>query len=290
MRPFDPNAQMPAGATILGAALDGAVARLREAGVEQPRFEARCLAAHLLGKPAVALLDRATRIDGVAFAALVERRAGREPMAFITGRQGFWTLDLAVSPATLIPRADSETLIEASLAALPDRARVGGVLDLGTGTGCLLLAALSEFPRAFGLGVDVSPDAAKLARHNAERSGLTDRASFAAGDWAACVAGRFDLVLCNPPYIEAADLAGLMPEVIRHEPRRALDGGRSGLDAYAALLPELPRLLAPDGVAVFELGAGQAGPVAALAKAAGFAQITSYPDLAGIERALVLRA
>jgi release factor glutamine methyltransferase len=289
MRPGCSSLQTPARATPLGPALDAASARLAAAGVEQPRREARLLAAHLLGLTANTLLDTAIPVDEAALAALVERRAGREPLAFITGRQGFWTLDLAVSAATLIPRADSEALIEAALAALPRRADVTRVLDLGTGTGCLLLAVLSEFPSAFGVGVDLSPHAARLARGNAQSCGLLDRAAFITGDWAASLAGRFDLILCNPPYIEQQALAGLMPEVAQHEPARALDGGRTGLAAYEALMPELPRLLRPGGVAVFELGQGQADAVATLAKAAGLAHVSLRADLAGVDRALVLR-
>jgi release factor glutamine methyltransferase len=161
------------------------------------------------------------------------------------------------------------------------------VLDLGTGTGCLLLAALSEFPAAFGIGVDRSFAAAALAARNAAMLGMADRAAFLCADWAAALDGRFDLVLCNPPYIPTSQLDGLMPEVARYEPRTALDGGADGYSAYRRLIPDLTRLLAPDGAAVLELGAGQATMVAGLARDAGF---TSDPrrDLSGIVRALVL--
>ena len=252
-------------------------AALRAAGIENPGLEARLLVAHAGADPAA--LDR-----------LVARRAAHEPMAFILGRQGFWTLDLEVSPATLIPRADSETLIEAALAAFPDRHAVRTILDLGTGTGCLLLAALAEFPAAWGVGIDLAPDAAALAARNAGACGLAARSCFLAGDWAACVAGRFDLVLANPPYIETTAIAALMPEVATHEPARALDGGPDGLAAYRALIPDLPRLLAPGGVAVLELGAGQQRPVAHLAMDAGFSEPSVRHDLGGIARALVLLA
>ena len=188
----------------LGAALDWAAGCLAAAGVDQPRREARLLAAHLLGAARAALLDRASRIDGPAYAALVARRAAREPLAFITGRRGFWTLDLEVSPDTLVPRPDSETLVQAALAHAPGARRV---LDLGTGTGCLLLAVLAECPAAFGVGVDLSPAACRLAARNAAANGLADRCAFVAGDWAAALHGRFDVVLCNPPYIESAALA-----------------------------------------------------------------------------------
>jgi release factor glutamine methyltransferase len=279
--------------TVQAALRDGA-ARLRAGGIDNPRLEARLLLAHALGiTPAAVLRDPLAPVGRAAvgrvpYDTMLDRRAAREPLALITGRREFWSLDLAVSAATLIPRADSETLIEAALAALPDRARVRRILDLGTGTGCLLLAALSEFPAAFGIGTDRSAAAATLARDNAAMLGMADRAAFVCTDWAGALAGRFDLILSNPPYIRSGDLAGLMPEVARHEPAAALDGGPDGLNAYRRILPELPRRLAAGGVAVLELGAGQQAAVAALARAAGFAS-TPRADLAGIPRALVLR-
>ena len=262
-------------------------ATLAEAGVAAPVREARLLLLHALGRVTGALLDRAERVRAPGLAALVARRAGREPMALILGRQGFWTLDLMVSRDTLIPRADSEAVVEAALAARPDAARV---LDLGTGTGCLLLAVLSACPAAWGVGVDLSPGAAALAARNAVANGLGGRAVFLCGDWAAAVGGRFDLVLCNPPYIPSAELAGLMPEVAGYEPARALDGGADGLGAYRRIVAALPGLLAPGGVAVLELGVGQDAAVAALARAAGLAVRGVRADLGGIARALVLAA
>lgn len=269
------------------ALLATAAAQLAVAGIAQPRREARLLLAHAAGLPPSALLSDPA-VDAASFTALVARRAAREPLALITGRQGFWSIDLVVSPATLIPRADTETLIEAALDAFADR-DARHVLDLGTGTGCLLLAALSEFAGATGVGVDVSPHAAALARRNAVALGLADRAAFVCGHWADALAGRFDLVLSNPPYIETAVIAGLMPEVAEHEPASALDGGVDGLDAYRAIIPALPGLLAPGGVAILELGAGQAGAVAGLAEAAGLAAGPPRMDLGGIARALPLR-
>jgi release factor glutamine methyltransferase len=223
------------------------------------------------------------------FAALLARRVAHEPFAYLTGRVGFWTLDLEVSPATLIPRADSESLVEAALEACTDKWAPLSLLDLGTGTGALLLAVLSELPAASGLGVDLKPEATALAARNAARLGLAGRARFLAGDWAAALAGRFDLVLCNPPYIESAAIRGLMPEVAHHEPASALDGGADGLDAYRRIIADLPRLLAPHGVAVLELGAGQQAAVEALAKAAGLTPEACRADLGGVPRALVLR-
>jgi release factor glutamine methyltransferase len=221
----------------------------------------------------------------VLFADMLKRRLAHEPMAFVLGHQGFWTLDLMVSPATLIPRADSEAIVEAAL----HTPAPGRVLDLGTGTGCLLLAVLSEHPAAFGVGVDLSVEAAMLAAANARANGLGNRAVFLAGGWADSLQGGFDLVLSNPPYIESAAIAGLMPEVALHEPARALDGGADGLDAYRAIVADLPRLLAPGGHAVLELGQGQATAVAALALAAGLGVTGTHADLGGVERALILR-
>jgi release factor glutamine methyltransferase len=272
----------------LGDALSHAAARLEAAGLEDARREARLLAAHVLGLRPGVFLDPARDIDMAAFETAVARRAAREPLAFITGRQGFWTLDVAVSPSTLIPRADTETLIEAALKLFAERGRVRRILDLGTGTGALLLAALSELPAAFGVGVDLSPEAAALAARNAAAHGLGERAAFVAGSWAESLNGTFDLVLSNPPYIETAAISGLMQEVCLHEPRRALDGGADGLHGYRSIVRALPALLAPGGVAILELGAGQASSVRALAEAAGLHHIGVDPDLAGIPRAAKL--
>ena len=216
-------------------------------------------------------------------------RAAREPLALIVGWREFWSLRFRVSPATLIPRPDSETLVEAALAARPDSATPLRVLDLGTGTGCLLLAFLSERPRAFGIGIDRSIDAVRLARRNARDLGLADRATFLAGDWAGAVEARFDLVLGNPPYIPTPDLAGLMPEVRAHEPAGALDGGADGLTAHRAILADLPRLLTPGGRAILEVGAGQREAVAGLAALAGL-RAEARHDLGGVARAVILSA
>ena len=261
---------------------------LRDAGIDNPAREARLLINHALGALPNALHNPTADIDEAVLAPLVARRAAREPMAFITGNQGFWSFALECTPDTLIPRPDSESLVEAALAAFP-MGGVNAVLDLGTGTGCLLLAVLQEFPAAWGLGIDRSPAAAALAARNARRTGLTGRACMLCGDWAAAVAGRFDLILANPPYIESDTIVDLMPEVANHEPRAALDGGPDGLAAYRALLPEFPRLLAPGGVAIVEIGAGQDLEVAALARAAGARSVALRPDLGGIARAAVLR-
>jgi release factor glutamine methyltransferase len=276
----------------VGAYLCQAGQVLRAAAIDQPRFEARLLLAHAMDSTAEALLrDPRAAVPPAAaarFGAALKARLAATPVAHILGRQGFWTLDLAVSPATLIPRADSESLVEAALAAFPDVAAPLRILDLGTGTGCLLLAVLAERPAAFGIGIDRAPAAAALAARNARANGLAGRAAFLAGDWAAALRGRFDLVLSNPPYIESASIAGLMPEVARHEPRLALDGGADGLDAYRALAVALPGLLTETGRAVLELGQGQRPAVTALAQAAGLEAIGCRADLGGVDRALVL--
>ncbi len=248
------------------------------------RFDAEVLLAHVLGVDRLAMLAGPDRdIDAAHFDELVARRAGGEPVAYITGRREFWSLDLAVTPDVLIPRPDSETLVEAALQARRDRPPAT-ILDLGTGSGALLLAALSEFARARGLGVDRSPAALAVARGNADRLGFGRRAAFAIGDWGGGVRGRFDLILANPPYVETG--ADLSPEV-RREPAEALFAGADGLEDYRRLLPQLPGLLTPAGVVVLEIGSSQTAAVSALAVANGFA-VTVRRDLAGHDRCLVL--
>ena len=234
------------------------------------------------------LRDLEAPVDMTRLEPLLARREAREPLAHILGRREFWSLEFAVSPATLIPRPESETLIEAAVAAFADHAPPSQILDLGTGTGCLLLAALSEFPQAWGIGVDRSAAAAALAAGNAAALGMADRAHFVCGNWADALDGGFDLLLCNPPYIATADVAGLMPEVSRREPRAALDGGPDGFAAYRYLFPILPQLLTRQGVAILEIGAGQAATAKTLAEQANLC-VELRPDLAGIPRALVMR-
>ena len=268
------------------AALERAAARLAAAGIEQPRREARMLLAHALGRRAGALLQAGRIAEPIGFGAMVDRRAAREPMAYITGRQGFWTLDLAVTPATLIPRADSETLIEAARDAAPDH--VDTILDLGTGSGALLLAALVVFPQAWGVGVDRSIDALTIARANAHTNGLGGRTAFAALDWGRSLAGRFDVILANPPYIPTGVIPTLMPEVSEYEALAALDGGPDGLDCYRVIVPQLHGLLAAHGIAVLEIGADQACAVSELGRASGFRGPVLHRDLGGNARAVVL--
>jgi release factor glutamine methyltransferase len=276
----------------VGAWLCQAGQVLRAAAIENPRMEARELLAHAMGTTTDALLREpraAVPADaGTRFAAALKRRAAREPLQLILGTTGFWTLTLEVSRDTLIPRPDTETLIETALGLRPDRASVRRVLDLGTGTGALLLAALAEYEGATGIGVDRVPGAVALAARNAERNGLASRARFAVGNWGEELSGGFDLVLSNPPYIESGAIPGLMPEVAAHEPASALDGGADGLEAYRAIISDLPRLLAPGGLAVLELGQGQAPAVSALAEAWGLHVAALRDDLGGIPRALAL--
>ena len=255
-----------------------------------PRLEARLLLARATGITPEMLVSE---LDGVAeitrYEKLLLRREAREPLALILGHREFWSMEFAVSDATLVPRPESEALIEAACAAYPDGAHPPRrILDLGTGTGCLLLAALAEFPSAFGVGVDISPAAVSIARRNAAMLGFGSRTAFVVADWASAMSARFDLVIANPPYIATAQIPGLMPEVGSYEPRRALDGGIDGLDAYRVLVPALPALLAEAAVAVFEIGSGQAAAVAALAADTGLTTSLS-PDLAGTPRAIVLR-
>jgi release factor glutamine methyltransferase len=274
----------------IAAAIDEAARLLGSAGVDSPRLEARLLLAHALATTPEGLLrDRATPADVSALEPLMARRLAREPLAFILGQREFWGLPFAVSPATLVPRPDSEALIEAAIAACPDRSLVRSVLDLGTGTGCLLLAALTEFPAAHGIGIDVFPAATALAQRNAAMLGLRNRSAFITGDWASSVVGRFDLVLSNPPYIASHTISQLMPEVALHEPASALDGGPQGLSAYHVIIPELPRLLETGGTAILEVGDGQAAAVADLGQASGLDVLAIRADLAGIARAVVLR-
>ena len=293
-----PGGQRPGGAgdagsgRSIGAALCGAGQVLRQAGIEQPRREARWLLSHALGLDVGALLAAAERpLDDAAaatrFDAMLARRAAREPFDYIVGRAPFRGLEFGVSPATLIPRADSEVLVEAALDHVPEPGRV---LDLGTGTGCLLLSVLHAAPGARGVGVDLVPEAAALAGRNAAALGLADRASFFAGDWADAIIGaeEFDLVLCNPPYVERAAIPGLMPEVAGYEPGTALDGGPDGLDAYRALFKRLPGLLGPFGVAVVEVGFGQSGAVGGLMWRHGLEWVDCRRDMGGVARAIVM--
>lgn len=245
-----------------------------------PWLDAGVLMAHALGVEREAMLLRCGDDPVPAlFELLLERRLAREPVAYITGRKAFWSIELEVGPGVLIPRPDSETLIEAAVVRFGGRGPAR-ILDLGTGPGTLLLAALDQWPEATGLGVDSSAAALGYARRNANA-----RAEFRLGDWAEGIDERFDLILCNPPYVdEGADLPA---DVADFEPPEALFGGSDGLGAYRALAPHVARLLAPGGIVCLEIGAGQDSDVAALMAAAGFT-VEARRDLGGIVRCLVL--
>lgn len=247
------------------------------------RLDAELLLAHALGIERNTLLLDLTRSVPEAFWPLVERRERQEPVAYITGTRGFWTLDLMVGPGALVPRVDSETLIDAALRHFKGRPPVT-LLDLGTGPGTLLLALLDEWRGTKGLGVDRSADALRYAVANAAACGMTDRARFVRGDWASGLTGRFDCIVTNPPYIGTAE--PLSPEVRDYEPGTALFAGPDGLDDYRLLAPELRRLLAPGGAAVVEIGHEQAEAVTALLTMQDFT-VTLYRDLGGRPRALL---
>ncbi len=221
-----------------------------------------------------------------AFYEFIERRAKGEPVAYITGQRAFWTIDLAVGPGVLVPRPDSETLIVAAVEFFADTPGPARVLDLGTGPGTLLLAALDEWPKAIGLGIDSSQEALYYAERNAKRLGLTDRATFRLGNWAEGIEANFDLVLCNPPYV--ADDADTGLGVREFEPHEALFAGPEGLDAYRRLAPQLGRLIAPGGLAAIEIGFDQARSAAALFEAEGLKPHVAT-DFGGRTRTLLIR-
>jgi release factor glutamine methyltransferase len=224
-------------------------------------------------------------------AGYVERRIAGEPVARILGEKEFWGLTFRLSRDTLVPRPDSETVVAAALAAVDEtggRDRALRVLDLGTGTGALLIALLSELPKASGVGTDLAPGAIETARDNAGRLGLAERTEFRAGNWGDGLTGGFDLVVSNPPYVVSSEIEGLPVEVWAFDPYLALDGGPDGLAAYKAIIADLPRLLRENGRAFLEVGAGQAGQVQDFAAEAGFDSLT-HADLAGIERVVELR-
>jgi release factor glutamine methyltransferase len=265
--------------------------RFRNAGIESPELDARILVGHALGLDHTALVSRGDEPLDDKAAGIIEglavRRLAREPIAHIIGTREFWGLALRVTPDTLVPRPETETIVEAALAALDaqgPRTRPLRIADLGTGSGAILLALLSEWPQAFGVGTDLSPAALAVARDNAARLGLAPRARFVAGDFGTALAGGFDLVVSNPPYIASHEIASLAPEVKR-DPRLALDGGPDGLAAYRAIAADARRLLVPKGRLIVELGIGQEQAVARIFGAAGLAPGAAHADLEGVPRA-----
>jgi release factor glutamine methyltransferase len=266
------------------------------AGLDTPALDARVIVGHSLSLDHAALASAAERAldpeQRERIAAMAARRLAREPVARIVGIKEFWGLPLRVSPAVLVPRPETETVVASALAALdPDgpRTRPLRIVDLGIGSGALLLALLSELPNAFAIGTDRSAAALAVARDNAQRLGLAARAAFLVCDFAAALTGAFDLVVANPPYVASAEMAQLPPEVRDHDPLLALDGGPDGLSAYRALAADAPRFIGAHGHLVIEIGAGQAAAVAALFRERQPVDVAASPDLAGIPRALHIR-
>lgn len=261
--------------------------RLEAAGVDSPVIDARLLLEAGAGVGRVDIVTDPRRPvsdeQAAAVEALVRRRVAREPIGHILGHKGFWTLDFAVNADVLTPRPETEHLVEVAMETLP-KGWPARILDLGVGSGAILLSVLSERPESTGIGVDASEAALAVARANAERLGFGDRATLQQGNWTDGIEGPFDLILSNPPYIPSADIDGLEPEVAKWEPRLALDGGPDGMEPYRRIIADLPRLLAPTGAFAFEVGRGQADAVRALAEAQGLTTSVPRTDLAGIPR------
>lgn len=279
----------PSGASIVADSHDLTEARnaiasaLKHAAIPDAAFEARILIEDL-GGTGPSLDERARS----RLAEALDRRLRGAPLWRLLGEREFWGLPFSLSPATLEPRPDSETLIEASVAQFATRRGAPlRVLDLGTGTGCLLIAALHELPHASGLGIDLSAEAVATASANAARNGLGERCAFRQGRWTEGLDERFDLILSNPPYIPAGDIPGLDAAVREYDPMLALDGGPDGLDAYRALAAALPAYLQPEGRIVLEIGAGQRDDVVAIMGAGGLRHLESRKDLGGHDRAIV---
>ena len=281
-------------AGTVGSLLDDAAARLSQAGVDEPRRMARRVlgavleisAAEMLSRPEQVVED--LQVNQVRLT--LDRMVAREPLSRILGRREFWGLEFALSADTLDPRPETETIVEAVLRRFPDRQKPLRLLDLGTGTGCILLALLSEFPNAVGFGVDLSTGAATTAQRNAGRLGFADRAHFLVGDWGAAISGQLDAIIANPPYIPDPLLTGLPREVALYDPQLALSGGEDGLQAYRSLARDLGRLLRPKAFFFAEIGLGQDRAVAAIIRASGLVIDGYENDLAGTVRCLVARA
>ncbi|QEN87972.1 peptide chain release factor N(5)-glutamine methyltransferase [Labrys sp. KNU-23] len=281
--------------TTLGGLYREILTDFRAASLATPELDARWLVAEAAGLPATAItlspdspITAETAAKAHSFRA---RRLSGEPVDRILGHRAFWSLEFRLGPATLSPRPDTETIVETCLALLPEREAAYRLLDLGTGTGAILIALLHERPEASGIGIDRAADALTVATLNAADNGVAERAQFRLGNWMEGLEDEFDLIVSNPPYIPSADIGGLEREVREHDPRLALDGGTDGLDAYRAIAADAPRLLRPGGLLVFELGIDQEEAVATLMRRAGFEMIgPARKDLGGIARALAGRS
>jgi release factor glutamine methyltransferase len=279
----------------VGAVQRAAAARLEAAGVDGAHLDARVLMAFALGRDAGWLIGHRDEVlaseEQSHFEALVARRAAREPLAYITGEREFWSLPFRVSPATLIPRPDTETLVEAVLAALPDRDGTARILDLGTGSGCIVLALLHERPAAQGVGIDIAPQALDVAKVNANALGLAGRADFRAGSWFDVLAPdeTFDVIVTNPPYITENEMVELAPEISGHEPPGALAAGADGLDAYRQIFAGLAGRLRTGGVFAGEIGHRQGMAAVQLARAHGLEEVRILDDQAGRARVVTGR-
>lgn len=282
----------PAEQETVGALLDRATRQLRRAGLPSPRLDARVLLGNAMLCDPASLLPGSSRpvspAQVASFDGLIEGRLDRRPVSHLTGRREFYGRAFMVTPDVLDPRPDSECVVELALQHLGSKDAVS-ILDLGTGTGCLLLTLLAERPQARGLGIDISPAALDVARGNAAALGLQDRAAFQQGEWLSEAAERFDLIISNPPYIPTDDIHGLVPEVRDHEPRLALDGGPDGLGPYRIMLPQLAGHLKAEGVAILEHGQGQEAAIALLAGHSGLEIIATATDLSGIKRGVALK-
>lgn len=278
-------------AATVGEVLRDLTARLGAVGIDTARLDARVLVGHVLGIEPVQVFSRPERRlsdeERGALEMLAARRERREPISHIIGHREFWSLRFKVTADTLDPRPDSETLIQAVLDLLPDRQAPHQILDFGTGTGCLLLALLSELPEAQGLGIDASEAALAVAQENAQGLSLAHRVEFRRGDWGRGLDGLFTVIIANPPYIPDDDIPGLEPEVGAFEPITALAGGADGLDCYRRLIPDMARLLAPGGIAALEVGRGQAAAVADILRRHDLAAVEMRQDLAGVERCVL---
>lgn len=266
----------------------GARDRLKAAQIDSPVIDARLLVEAATGARRVDLITDpyrpVTEAQSEILDSYLARRTRREPVARILGRKGFWKIMLGVGPSVLVPRPDTETILDVVLPTFGEQSRFQ-MLDLGVGSGAILLAILAERPHATGLGTDVSEDAIAVARDNAASLGLDGRAAFLHGDWTEGLADEsFDLVVSNPPYIATPVIETLEPEVRDHEPRLALDGGRDGLDHYRLLAPEILRVLRPEGLFAVEIGYDQADDVSALFQAAGAEAVHTVKDLAVRDR------